>query len=231
VVAAGGLSPDHTHWVRPRCNNFFVPEAVLSEVFRGKFFEALKQTFAAGKLRFYGQLQGQAQPKVFRSFLRQLFRHRWVVYCKPPFGGPDQVLRYLGAYTHRVAISNHRLVSFVDDQVTFRWRDSAHKNKKRLMTLPVDEFLRRFLLHVLPRGFVRIRHYGFLCSRRRRELVPLCKQLLSDAAPLSITTGAPASIESVPMWICPLCGGPMIVIERLTAGQITLRSPPQRKIA
>src|ERR1017187_6852425 len=103
VVAAGGLSPDHTRWVRPRCNNFFVPEAVLSEVFRGKFVEALRQTFAAGKLQFCGQLQALAQPKVFRSFLRQIFRHRWVVYCKPPFGGPDQVLRYLGAYTHRVA--------------------------------------------------------------------------------------------------------------------------------
>jgi putative transposase/transposase-like zinc-binding protein len=231
VVAAGGLSPDHTHWIRPRCNSFFVPEAVLSEVFRGKFVEALKDTFAAGKLQFYGQLQALAQPKVFRSFLRQLFRHRWVVYCKPPFGGPDQVLRYLGAYTHRVAISNHRLVSLVDDQVTFRWRDSAHKNKKRLMMLPVDEFLRRFLLHVLPRGFVRIRHYGFLSSRHRGELVPLCKQLSSDAAAIPSTTGAPTSIESVPMWICPLCGGPMIVIERLTAGQITLRSPPQAQAA
>src|SRR6266446_1524693 len=128
VVAAGGLSPDHTQWVGPRRNNFFVPEAVLSKVFRGKFVEALSQTFAAGKLRFYGQLQVMAQPKVFRSLLRQLFRHRWVVYCKPPFGGADQALRYLGAYTHRVAISNHRLVSLVDDQVTFRWRDSAHKN-------------------------------------------------------------------------------------------------------
>jgi Putative transposase len=191
----------------------------------------LSQTFAAGKLRFYGQLQALAQPKVFRSFLRQLFRHRWVVYCKPPFGGPDQALRYLGAYTHRVAISNHRLVSLVDDQVTFRWRDSAHQNKKRLMTLSVDEFLRRFLLHVLPRGFVRIRHYGFLSSRHRRELVPLCKKLLSDALPAPTPTGAPASTEPVPMWICPLCGGPMVVIDRLAASQITLRSPPQRKIA
>ena len=229
VVAAGGLSSDHTRWVRPRRSNFFVPEAVLSKVFRGKFVEAVKQTFAAGKLQFYGQLQSLAQPKVFHSFLRQLFRHRWVVYCKPPFGGPPQVLRYLGAYTHRVAISNHRLVSLLEDQVTFRWRDSAHKNKKRLMTLPVDEFLRRFLLHVLPRGLVRIRHYGFLSSRRRRELVPLCKQLLGAVVPTPTPTGTPAPAESNPMWICPLCGGPMIVIERLTAGQITLRSPPQAK--
>src|SRR5713101_1095969 len=183
VVPAGGLSPDHTRWVRPKCENFFLPQPVLSKVFRGKFTDALKQTFAAGDLLFHGQLKALAQPRLFQSSLRQLFRHHWVVYCKPPFGGPDQVLRYLGAYTHRVAISNHRLVSFVDDQVTFRWRDSAHKNKKRLMTVSVDEFLRRFLLHVLPRGFVRIRHYGFLSNRHRRELVPLCKELLSDAVP------------------------------------------------
>jgi len=227
VVAAGGLSPDHKHWVRPRRHNFFVPVAVLSKVFRGKFVEAAKQTFAAGKLHFYGQLQPMAQPKVFQDLLRQLFRHRWVVYCKPPFGGPDQVLRYLGAYTHRVAISNHRLVSFVDDQVTFRWRDSAHKNKKRLIKLHVDEFLRRFLLHVLPRRFVRIRHYGFLSCRRRRELVLLSKQLLADAVPTltPIPTGAPTPTGSTPLWVCPFCGGPMIVIERLTASQITLRSP------
>ena len=231
VVAAGGLSPDRTQWVRPRCNSFFVPEAVLSKVFRGKFVEALKRTFAAGKLQFHGQLQAMAQPKVFRSFLRQLFCHRWVVYCKPPFGGPDQVLRYLGAYTHRVAISDHRLVSFVNDQVTFRWRDSAHRNKKRLMTLPADEFLRRFLLHVLPRGFVRIRHYGFLSNRCRRELVPLCKQLLAAVAPTPTPTGVQNPAESISMWICPLCGGPMIVRERLTADQIALRSPPQTKTA
>jgi hypothetical protein len=232
VVAAGGLSPDHSHWVRPRRDDFFLPEAVLSEVFRGKFVDALEQACASGKLRFHGLLQGLAQPRLFRILIRQLFRHRWVVYCKPPFGGPDQVLRYLGAYTHRVAISNHRLVSFLDDQVTFRWRDSAHHNKKRLLTLHVDEFLRRFLLHVLPRGFVRIRHYGFLASRRRGALIPLCKQLLSDAAlappPLPLAAVAP---QSTPLWICPLCGGPMILIERLTCAQIQLRSPPRAKVA
>ena len=147
-----------------------------------------------------------------------------MVYCKPPFGGPEQVLRYLGAYTHRVAISNHRFVSFRDDQVTFRWRDSAHHNKKRLLTLHVDEFLRRFLLHVLPRGFVRIRHYGFLASRRRGALLPLCKQRLSDAAPSDTPQALAAPSASAPLWICPLCGGPMVLIERLTALQIKLRS-------
>jgi hypothetical protein len=229
VVAAGGLSCDHTRWVHPRNPRFFLPEAVLSQVFRGKFLEALQHADASGQLQFHGLLRGLARPKLFRSLIRQLYATRWVVYCKPPLGGPDQVLRYLGAYTHRVAISNRRLVSFVEDKVTFRWRDSAHKNKKRLLTLHVDEFLRRFLLHVLPRGFVRIRHFGFLASRRRGALVPLCQKVLSAGLP---TTLHPASTRSDtqspqgPLWACPLCHGPMVVIERLTAVQIRLRSPP-----
>ena len=230
VVAAGGLSRDHTHWVRPRNDRFFLPEAVLSEVFRGKFLEALQQAHASGQLQFHGLLRGLAQPRLFRSLIRQLFAQRWVVYCKPPFGGPDQVLRYFGAYTHRVAISNRRLVSYLDDKVTFRWRDSAHKNKKRLLSLPVDEFLRRFLLHVLPRGFVRIRHFGFLASRRRGALVPLCQLALSagsPAAPRSTSTHSDTPSQPAPVWACPLCGGPMLVIERLTAAQVKLRSPPE----
>jgi hypothetical protein len=227
VVASGGLSPDHTRWVRPRGENFFLPQAVLSEVFRGKFSDSLKQAFAAGELQFLGQLKALAQPRVFQSFLRQLFRHKWVVYCKPPFGGPDQVLRYLGAYTHRIAISNYRLVSFDGEKVTFRFRDSADHNKKRLMTLPADEFLRRLLLHVLPRGFVRIRHFGFLASRRRGALIPLSKQLLADA-PVSTPVWTTISPEPVSLWTCPICGGPMVLIERLTARQIALRSPPTK---
>jgi len=230
VVAAGGLSPDHTHWLRPRNEKFFLPVPVLRKRFRRKFLVALQHAHASGQLQFHGLLRGLAQPRLFRSFIRQLHVPRWVVYCKPPFGGPEQVLRYLGAYTHRVAISNRRLISFVDDQVTFRWRDSAHKNKKRLLTLPVDEFLRRFLLHVLPRGFVRIRHFGFLASRRRGTLVPLCKRLLPSGAP-SPSLPAPAPSDTpcrpAPLWICPLCGGPMVLVERLTAVQIKLRSPPQ----
>src|ERR1700722_11163208 len=156
-----------------------------------------------------------------------------VVYCKPPFGGLDQVLRYLGAYTHRVAISNHRLVSFVEDTVTFRWRDSAHKNKKRLLTLHVDEFLRRFLLHVLPRGFVRIRHFGFLASRRRGALVPLCNQLLPVSSPATMPASTHSDTRSnpVPLWTCPRCGSTMVVVERLTALQIKLRSPPAAYVA
>jgi len=226
VLPAGGLSPDHTRWIRSR-SSFFLPIKVLSRVFRGKFVAALKRAYTQGKLGFHGDLKLLAQPKVFSSWLRQLFRHDWVIYCKPPFGGPEYVLRYLGSYTHRVAISDHRLVSFADGQVTFRWRDSAHKNKKRLMTLPLDEFLRRFLLHSLPRGFVRIRHFGFLANRRRALLLPLCAQLLhSTHQSRPVTTPASNDVDALAVWICPVCGGAMRVMERLTAAQIQLRSPP-----
>lgn len=231
VIATGGLSPDRTQWIGPRRRAFFLPVGVLSKVFRGKFVDAIEEAFVAGELHFYGQLQTLAQPKRFRSFLRQLFSKRWVVYCKPPFGGPDQVLRYLGTYTHRVAISNHRLVSLLDDKVTFRWRDSAHKNKKRLMTLPAVEFLRRFLLHVLPHRFVRIRHFGFLAGRRRGTLLPLCKSLLATAISTAILPQSSISSVTDPSWTCPLCGATMIVIERLTAIQLRLRSPPPVKVA
>jgi hypothetical protein len=231
VVAAGGLSSDRTHWVRPQRNDFFLPVGVLSKVFRGKFVAAIEQAFFAGELHFYGRLQALAQPKLFRVLLRQLFSKRWVVYCKPPFGGPDQVLRYLGAYTHRVAISNHRLVSLVDDKVTFRWRDSAHKNKKRLMTLPAVEFLRRFLLHVLPHRFVRIRHFGFLAGRRRGTLLPLCKSLLATAIPTVTPPQSSVPSVTVPSWTCPLCGAGMILLEHLTAAQLRLRSPPPAEVA
>jgi len=185
VVPAGGLSPDHTRWI-PARNNFFLPVKVLSRVFRGKFVAGLRGLQAAGKLGFHGQLTQLQQPGAFAALLRSLFRSDWVVYAKRPFGGAEHALRYLGGYTHRVAISNHRLIALQGGCVTFRWRDSAHKNKKRRMTLSVDEFLRRFLLHVLPRGFVRIRHFGFFAHRRRAALLPLCRQLLvvpDDASP------------------------------------------------
>ena len=135
------------------------------------------------------------------------------------------MLHYLGRYTHRVAISNHRLVSFNDGQVTFRWRDSAHNNAQKLMTLSLDEFLRRFLLHLLPKGFVRIRHFGFLASRQRAQLLPLCFAALDPAA-MPTETATSTAQDASPNWFCPKCGGPMVVIERLTAAQIQLRSPP-----
>ena len=213
-----GLSADHTRWIQARCS-FFLPNQVLSRVFRGKFVAALKCAFTQGKLGFHGHLKLLAQPKIFSSWLRQLFRQDWVVYCKRPSGGPEHALRYLGSYTHRVAISNHGLVSLADGQVTFRWRDSAHHNQKRLMTLPLEE--------LLPPGFVRIRNFGFLANRRRATFLPLCAQLLNAAAQSNpVTHPTPRTPPALAFWTCPRCGGPMRVIERLTAAQIQLRSPP-----
>src|ERR1700680_2940361 len=222
VVPAGGLSADRTRWIKPRYA-FFLPVKVLSRIFRGKFVAALKCAFADGQLSFHGDLRLLARPKTFAAWLRPLFRKDWVVYAKPPFGGPEYVLRYLGRYTHRVAISNHRLISLVDGQVTFRWRDSAHHNEQKLLTLSLDEFLRRFLLHVLPKGFVRMRHFGFLAHRRRATTLPLCFQLLGSA-PQARQEASIATARD--LWFCPKCGGPMAAIERFTSAQIQLRSPP-----
>jgi len=227
VLAAGGLAPDHSRWISSRCS-FFLPIKVLSRVFRGKFVAGLKKAFGKGALQFHGNLSALAKPPIFASWLRLLFRHNWVVYSKRPFAGAEHALSYLGAYTHRVAISNHRLVALADGNVTFRWPDSAHGNKKRLMTLPVDEFLRRFLLHLLPRGFVRIRNFGFLAHRRRANLLPLCAQLLNTQVRASNTNIKPAPSEphNLTFWKCPHCGGVMKLIERLTVAQILFRAPP-----
>jgi hypothetical protein len=225
VVPAGGLALARTHWI-PSRSRFFLPVKVLSRVFRGKFVTALKRNFRQGKLGFHDNLKPLAHPKVFSAWIRTLFRNDWHVYSKRPFGGAEHALCYLGHYTHRVAISNHRLVSLVDDQVTFRWRDSAHNNEHKLMTLSLDEFLRRFLLHLLPKGFVRIRHFGFLANRRRATLLPLCFQLLGAIPQPQVEQQASAAKEPRPLWRCPQCGGPMVVLERLTAAQLQLRSPP-----
>jgi rubredoxin len=225
VIPAGGLSPDHSCWIRSR-KNYFLPKEVLREVFRGKFVEALQQAFRDGQLRFQGDLKLLAQTRLFAAWLRPLYRQDWVVYLKRPFGGPQHVLQYLGRYTHRVAISNHRLVSFAEEKVTFRWRDSAHHNEQKLLTLPVDEFLRRFLLHLLPQGFVRIRNFGFLANRKRATLLPLCFYLLGSAQQPQDQQNSCSTQDSPDPWCCPKCGGPMKVIERLTAAEIQLRSPP-----
>ena len=224
VLAAGGLAPDHARWISSS-RRFFLPIKVLSRVFRGKFVAGLKAAFNEGSLRFHHSLLHLADPRRFAAWLRTLFRHDWIVYAKRPFGGPEHVLRYLGAYTHRVAISNHRLLNLDDDNVTFRWRDSAHGNKKKLMSLPADEFLRRFLLHLLPRGFVRIRNFGFLANRRRARLLPICFELLHHSA-IYIASAAREPRSS--SWPCPACGGAMArTVERLSAAQLLLRSPPQ----
>ncbi|MGA3050269.1 MAG: IS91 family transposase [Terracidiphilus sp.] len=226
ILAAGGMSPDHTWWIGSS-RRFFLPIKVLSRVFRGKFVASLKTAFHAGDLHFHGTLLHLAEPRTFARWLRTLFSHDWVVYAKRPFGGPEHALRYLGAYTHRVAISNHRLVALEDGNVTFRWRDSAHGNKKKLMTLPVDEFLRRFLLHVLPRGFVRIRNFGFLANRRRASLLPICFALLHRSTEDKNSDVQPAIEQPRSLWRCPTCGGTMHMVERLSAAELLLRSPPQ----
>ena len=225
VVPAGGLSADHTRWI-PSQHKFFLPVEVLSEVFRGKFRAALEEAFAKGQLGFHGSMKPFARPKIFAQLVRLTFRKKWVVYSKRPFGGPEHALRYLGCYTHRVAISNHRLVSFTDDKVTFRWRDSAHAaNKKRLLSLHVNEFLRRFLLHVLPPGFVRIRYFGFLSTRNRSQSLSACLRLL-EAVPA--VSEPKATVEHKPhgTWLCPRCNGPMLLLERFTALQLRFRAPP-----
>jgi hypothetical protein len=221
VVPAGGIAPDGARWVHPPAG-FFLPVRVLSKVFRGKFVAGLKRLFGKHELSFRGSLQSLADSKSFHRFLRHLFRRDWVVYAKRPFGGPGHVLQYLARYTHRVAISNHRLIRFKDGKVTFRWKDYARGNKKRTMTVSADEFLRRFLLHVLPRGFVRIRHFGFLTNRNRAPLVSLCRRLLKEMPRERSpdTEHTQAAVE----WRCPQCAAPMIIVERLTAQQIRLRS-------
>jgi hypothetical protein len=225
VLAAGGLAPDRSHWISSR-RSFFLPIRVLSRVFRGKFVAGLKTAFHAGELHFHGHLLPLTEPRAFASWLRVLFRHDWVVYSKRPFAGPEHVLLYLGAYTHRVAISNSKLVALSEGNVTFRWRDSAHGNKKRIMTLTVDEFLRRFLLHLLPRGFMRIRNFGFLANRRRAELLPLCLRLLQPSDQPTVCVASLTTLPAHSTWNCPLCGGTMQVVERLSAAQLLLRSPP-----
>jgi Putative transposase len=222
VIPSGGLSPDHQRWIHARYA-FFLPVRVLGRVFRGKFVAGLKRAFRQGELTFPGSLQSLGAEKAFHAFLRPLFRQDWVVYAKRPFGGPAHVLHYLARYTHRVAISNHRLLSVADGKVTFRWKDYAHGAKQRKMTVTAEEFLRRFLLHVLPRGFVRIRFSGFLATRRRKQLIPLCHQLLEGGP--QPHSQPPASSEAKPDtgWLCPHCGGPMMLIERLTTPQIHRR--------
>ena len=219
VVPAGGLAPDGTRWIHAR-PAFFLPIKVLRQVFRGKFVAGLREAFQQGRLHLPGALQALADEAACRRFLRSLYRQPWVVYAKPPFGSPAHVLHYLARYTHRVAISNHRLVAVTDDTVAFRWKDYRHGSAVKTATVHADEFLRRFLVHVLPKGFVRIRYFGVLASRCRAAALPRCRRALAtspDPPPV-----APVS-PSRTTWPCPRCGGPMRVVEHLTARQVAIR--------
>ena len=181
VVPGGGLSTDGDSWVACR-RGFFLPVNVLARLFRRLLLQGLARAFANGQLTFHGSIEYLSKPQAFKRLVANLRAREWWVYSKPPFGGPEQVLAYLGRYTHRVAISNHRLLSLKDGKVTFKWRDYRHGNQQSLMTLPAEEFMRRFLLHVLPRGFQRIRQFGLLANRRRREQLARCRQLLETTA-------------------------------------------------
>ncbi len=179
VIPGGGIGPDHDRW-EPCLPGFFLPVRVLSAYFRRRFLEALDKLYGQGELQLAGTLVHLRDPEVFARHLAPCRTTDWVVYAKPPFGGPRQVLEYLGRYTHRVAISNHRLVSLQDGQVAFRWKDYRHEQRPRVMTLDAGEFIRRFLLHALPDGFQRIRFSGFLANRHRRSKLALIHELLAD---------------------------------------------------
>ena len=183
VVPGGGISLDGSRWVACR-PGFFLPVKVLSRRFRKLYLRYLEQTYAAGKLQFFGELQGLSDPKSFARYLTPLHDSEWVVYAKAPFGGPDRVLDYLGRYTHRVAISNNRLEALNDGQVRFAYKDYKHEQRHKVMTVSADEFLRRFLLHVLPDSFQRIRHYGLLSNRHRAENLIRCRELLAMPEPI-----------------------------------------------
>jgi hypothetical protein len=215
VVPGGGLALDGSRWVAasPR---FFLPIRILSRVFRGKFIAGLKQLLSQNKLEFHGSLHELSHPERFQQFLRQLYTNEWVVYAKPPFGGAEHVLHYLARYTHRVAISNHRLVAFNDGRVCFRWKDYAHGGKQKVMTVSTDEFLRRFLIHVLPRNLVRIRHFGLFANRRRAASLLRCRVLLNTIVP-------PQQSPRGSQHRCPLCSEPMLIIERMTNFQLLVR--------
>ena len=237
VVPAGGLSSDGAAWVSGR-EDFFLPVRVLSRVFRGKFIAFLKQAISRGQLEYHGNLAPLADPTMMERLLDQSVKNDWVVYAKRPFGGPQAVLKYLARYTHRVAISNRRLLQFENGQVTFSWKDYAQGNQQSTMTLDAVEFLRRFLLHVLPPSFVKIRYYGFMANRCRKQNLARCRTLLGNGPTVTVAeqterTEPPAgSHDELPKIRCPMCHeGCMRIIGRLEreeglTGTARPRPPP-----
>ena len=214
----------HQRWIHthPR---FLLPIPVLRRAFRDKFLFGLKRLYDNGSLDGCGPAAAFQDRQLFEGLMERLQHKKWIVYAKPPFGGPAQVLRYLGRYTHRIAISNHRLLAFDGLRVTFRYKDYAHGSKQRIMTLDAVEFLRRFFLHVLPKGFVRIRHFGLLSNRFRNPSLTLARRLLAlhGCYPLPSSPPKNPACNSA-LWHCPRCGGPMSVARRLTAAELSLSS-------
>ena len=210
VVPAGGLSSDHERWIAGS-RKFLFPVKVLSALFRRLFLQALEKAHAAGKLQFFGDLAPLSDPTAFARYLAPLRDQKWVVYAKAPFGGPQHVLQYLGRYTHRVAISNWRLLALENGQVSFEWKDYRDGNQSKVMTLPADEFIRRFLQHAVAPGFQRIRYYGFLANCHRKAKLALCLQLLATAASLLLPQQAEcrdflAALTRTDLRLCPQCG-------------------------
>lgn len=224
VVPGGGVSLDGRRWISCR-SGFFLPVRILSRMFRGKFLACLRQAFAQGKLQFHGELAPLADAQAFSQWLAAARKKKWVVYCKAPFGGPAQVLDYLGRYTHRVAISNHRLLRLEEGKVTFRWKDYRQHNRTRTMTLDAGEFIRRFLLHVLPSGFMRLRHYGLLGNRDRGAKLSRCRKLLEvpdstgeEPEPPRDSKSAYETLTGVSFDTCPSCHlGHMVCVEILNS--------------
>ena len=233
VVPGGGLAAARTgdqgrRWIACRAN-FFLPIHVLSRLYRRLFLEQLQSAFDTGQLRFFGDLAPLARQAGFARFVKRLRKIDWVVYAKPPFGSPEQVLAYLSRYTHRVAIANSRLVAMDGTRVRFRWRDYRHNDKAKVMNLDADEFIRRFLLHGLPDGFHRIRHYGFLANGHRRSKLALIRQLLEQQPPETNRRNGDyrerlRDLMGIDLDRCPCCGGPMRIVEILARP----RSPPIR---
>ena len=225
LIPAGALSFDHSRWMAARDNFLFHVQA-LGRVFRGKFLEGLQQAFLHSHLQFPGQTASQASPTGFSCLIQALRKKDWNVYSKKPFASPQKVLDYLGRYTHRVALSNHRLLSLATDQVTFAYRDRKHGNAFKSMTLAAEEFIRRFLLHVLPNGFMRIRHFGFLANRCKKQNLSRCRQLLQLAAPQANLPAKSAlqlmrELTGADLSRCPQCqSGILMVIQILPSAAI-----------
>ena len=229
VVPGGALSSDGTRWIAAP-PGFLFPVRALAQVFRGKYLAALQRAFTTGQLVFAGSVTGLAEPAAFAAWLADLRQHAWVVYAKRPFGGPTQVLEYLGRYTHRVALSNERLVTHSDGVVRFRWKDYADGARVKVMALEADEFIRRFLLHVVPDGFVRIRHFDFLANRTRRAKLARCRALLAPPpAPAAVALESVAALmlrlTGIDIERCPRCHQ-----GRLHVTEILPPSPPTRGV-